>query len=118
MILAIVGSRSFSNYESLCNTIDPMKDKITKIVSGGAKGADRLAEKYAKDNGIPFEVYLPLFKKNKSMSYDPKHFFERNKEIIDNSNFVIAFWDKISKGTKHTIDYAHKRKKPCKVVLF
>ena len=51
MKLAIVGSRTFNDYEFLFNTIHNIEDfriiDIECIISGGAKGADSLAEKFA-----------------------------------------------------------------------
>jgi hypothetical protein len=36
--------------------------------------------------------------------------FIRNQEIVDNCDFVVAFWDGASRGTKDTIDRARKAK--------
>ena len=51
MKLAIVGSRTFNDYELLKDEVDKLLKKynITEIVTGGARGADTLAEQYAKD---------------------------------------------------------------------
>ena len=53
MKLAIIGSRDFNDYEFLCDELKPYLHKITLVISGGAKGADSLGEKWAKDNNIP-----------------------------------------------------------------
>lgn len=54
MKLAIIGSRNIADYgllkilmKSLCK-----KHNITKIVSGGAKGADTLAKRYAEEKDV------------------------------------------------------------------
>lgn len=44
MKVAIVGSRSFNNNELLKQTIEKLDFSVTQIISGGAKGADSLAE--------------------------------------------------------------------------
>lgn len=54
MKLAIVGGRDYDDYERLEIWADELKP--TEIVSGGAKGADALAEEYAKRKGIPITV--------------------------------------------------------------
>ena len=62
MKLAIVGSREFGNYDLVCAEIEKLKkngQKIELIVSGGAKGADTLAKKYAALNRIPFMEFCP-----------------------------------------------------------
>ena len=43
MKVAVVGSRSFNDYEKLKQTLD-QTPSITSIISGGAKGADSMAE--------------------------------------------------------------------------
>jgi len=39
----------------------------------------------------------------------------RNKLIVDSADFVIAFWDGESKGTKSVIEYCKKQGKPHEV---
>jgi len=45
MYVAIVGTRTFDDYKFMCEKLKPHKKIISKIISGGAKGADRLARK-------------------------------------------------------------------------
>ena len=72
-------------------------------MSGGANGADKLGEKFAKDNNIETEIYLPDWNK-----FGKKAGYIRNKLIIENCDEVIAFWNGKSAGTKITIDIAKK----------
>ncbi len=44
MKIAVVGSRNFNNYQLLKDTLDKYKEKCELIISGGAKGADKLAK--------------------------------------------------------------------------
>jgi predicted Rossmann fold nucleotide-binding protein DprA/Smf involved in DNA uptake len=46
MILAIIGSRDFSDFELLELTVNGIED-VSEIISGGAKGTDSLARDYA-----------------------------------------------------------------------
>ena len=55
MKLAIVGTRTFTDYEFLCWEVNKFSN-ITEIISGGAKGADKLAEQYAKEHKIPLSI--------------------------------------------------------------
>ena len=113
MKLAIIGSRTFNNNELLNNKINEFYNikNITKIISGGAYGADKLAEKFAKCNNIETEIYLPNWLKfGKSAGYI------RNKLIIENCDEVIAFWDTKSPGTKLSIDICKKINKPIKII--
>lgn len=113
MKLAVVGSRNFNDYELLKQTLDQYKGVVTHIVSGGAKGADTLAEKWASENNVEMLIFLPdWYRYGKSAGYI------RNRDIVSNSDLVIAFWDGTSKGTKHSIDLAESKNKELKVVYF
>jgi len=111
MKLAIVGSRTFNDYEMVK---DSLKDlTITEIVSGGAKGADALAEKFAKVNNIPVKIFKPDWAK-----YGRGAGPVRNKQIVEYADKVIAFWDGESKGTKSSIDLATKELKLLSIKRF
>ncbi len=45
MQLAVIGSRTFEDYTLLCLVLNEYE--ITRVVSGGVKGADMLVEWYA-----------------------------------------------------------------------
>jgi hypothetical protein len=104
MKIAVVGSRSFDDYSYLHYALLPFK--ITEIVSGGAKGADSLAETYARTYAIPMKIFYPDWDK-----YGKSAGFRRNQQIVDYADIVVAFWDGESKGTKHSIDIAVKQNK-------
>jgi predicted Rossmann fold nucleotide-binding protein DprA/Smf involved in DNA uptake len=65
MKLAIVGSRSFTDFDLFKSKIDEfiLQNVINKkdiiIISGGAKGTDSLAKRYAIENDIQIIEYLP-----------------------------------------------------------
>ena len=82
---AIVGTRSFADFEMMEAVLKMYK--IAVIVSGGAKGADALAKKYAEENNILYREFLPNWEK-----YGRAAGPIRNKEIVDNADMVIAFW--------------------------
>jgi hypothetical protein len=115
MKLAIIGSRTFDNYELLKKSINENFGikTITTIVSGGAKGADTLAEQFAVEYKLQKNIILPDWAK-----HGKKAAFLRNYDIIDAADSVIAFWDESSKGTKHAIDYAKKINKSCIIVCY
>ena len=115
MKIAIVGSRGFDDYEILKKTIinEFEIEKITGIVSGGALGADLLAEKFAIEFSIQVLVFKPDWKR-----YGKGAGKIRNKKIIENCDYVLAFWDGISKGTHGSILIAKELGKPCLVVNF
>lgn len=107
MKLLIAGSRSITDID-----ISPYIPEGTDcIITGGANGIDRLAEMYADKTKISKIVMRPryeLYKRGAPL--------KRNEEMVDMCDKVLAFWDGISNGTKHTIDYAKKIGKPIDVI--
>lgn len=105
MNIAIVGSRGFTDYETLKSFILLRIDlnNIYEVISGGAKGADKLGEQFAREFNLQFNEILPDWN-----LYGKKAGFVRNKDIIKHSDIVFAFWDGESKGTKHSIELAQE----------
>lgn len=108
MKVAIIGSRGISDV-SIDNYIPP---DATLIISGGAIGVDRLAERYADKHGIKKLILLPQYE-----IYGKSAPLIRNKQIVDNADLVIAIWDGVSRGTQYTIDYAKRRNVPCEIYI-
>lgn len=105
--LAIVGSRSCPHLD-IASFLPFVPDTI---VSGGARGADTLAKEYAVRNNILLIEFLPEYDR-----YGRRAPLMRNIQIVDNCDFLLAFWNGTSRGTKFTIDYAVKRGVPYRVV--
>jgi predicted Rossmann fold nucleotide-binding protein DprA/Smf involved in DNA uptake len=100
----VAGSREFTNYELLKETLDSLHLQHTpdiEIVSGGARGADKMGERYAKERGIRVEVFPAQWD-----TYGKSAGYKRNQQMADHADTLIAFWDGVSKGTKHMIDIA------------
>ena len=114
MKIAIVGSRSFNNYELLEKEAKKilLDDNNSEVISGGAKGADSLAKRFAIENNLKIIEFLPDWEKH-GKSAGPI----RNKQIVESSDFVLAFWDGESRGTKNSIDNAKRLNKQLKVVM-
>lgn len=116
-MLAVVGSRTLKDYQlvstEIKNLVGENRDipNLHYIISGGAAGADTLAELYAKENGVKMKILKPDWQK-----YGKKAGILRNKDIVENANFLLAFWDGKSPGTKHIIAYAKIKNLPVKVV--
>ncbi len=85
--LAIVGSREIENVEEVYGIIcDKVPCNCTEIVSGGAEGVDKLAERYAAEHGIFLKVFLPEYEK-----YGKNATLFRNTEIVKYADCVYAF---------------------------
>ena len=111
--LAIIGSRSFNDLDKLELGINQLNVQIDKVISGGATGADKLGEKWAKLNGIEIELHLPEWEK-----YGRSAGIIRNKVIIQNCDYCLAFWDGKSKGTYSSIELCKKHRIPYKVIQY
>jgi len=107
MKIGIVGSRNIT-----VTNLGKYISSGDEIVSGGAVGVDTCAEEYAKANGIKITVFLPKYER-----YGRGAPIVRNKEIVDYSDKIVAFWDGKSKGTLSVIKYAEKTGKPCDIVF-
>lgn len=115
----IAGSRSFDNYRALTNGVTNIIDELLEeqglvhadaeieIVSGCARGADQLGEKFAREHGYELIRFPADWNQ-----YGKKAGYIRNTEMAkyatsdDTKGVLIAFWDGQSKGTKHMIDIA------------
>ena len=106
----IAGTRDFNDYSFLKKNLDyflqginPNNEEI-EIVSGNARGADKLGERYAKEHNLPVKLFPANWDK-----YGKRAGYLRNQEMANYSDVLIAFWDEKSKGTKHMIDIAKKQ---------
>ena len=102
----IAGSRDFNNYNLLLQVLSQY-EKPDIIIEGGARGADILGKRFAKENNIECQEYKANWEKfGKSAGY------RRNNEMVNklsNNDIAFIFWDGKSKGTKHTIDLCKKK---------
>ena len=116
--VVIAGCRDYNNYEEAKQYIDYCLSDIRKdndiiILSGCAKGADALGERYAEEKGFKIEKHPADWAKF-GRSAGPK----RNEQMAKNSDYVICFWDGKSRGTKSMIELARKYNKPIKIKRF
>lgn len=102
----IAGSRTIpENSNVLFNKVSRILQNIkySEIVSGGARGADKFGEWFAKSCSIPLKIFEDDWDTfGKSAGYI------RNKEMADYATHLIAILDMSvpSKGTRHMIKIA------------
>ena len=106
LTIAVAGGRDFKDYKLLKRTLDEIynKMKIKCIITGGVRGADKLAAKYSLEKGIPLIEKIPDWKK-----YGKNAGLIRNGDIIRDVDRVVCFWDGKSKGTKNVIDRCQRK---------
>ena len=104
MNIAVIGSRTFQDQTLLNQVLSKAFSKDDTLISGGAKGADQLAETWARRKGITCRIFKPDWQRHSRSAG-----FKRNHTIIAHADKVIAFWDGQSKGTAHSIEMAKKK---------
>ena len=116
--IIIAGGRDFNDYNLLKEKVNNLISEKRKthqiyIVSGKARGADSLGEKYANENGLNImEFPADWDKHGKSAGY------KRNLEMAENADALIAFWDGESRGTKHMIDIAKEKNLLTRIIRY
>lgn len=108
--VAIVGSRGWEDKKAIEQAVNDLP-RETRIVSGGARGADSLGALYARLRGLPVLVLLPDWDR-----YGKRAGFLRNTQIVEEADEVLAFWDGKSRGTLDTINKAKAAGKVVTVV--
>ena len=102
MKILIAGSRNIDTFD-----LSPYIPKDTAlIISGGAKGIDTLAEKYADEHKISKLILLPQYN-----LYGRAAAVKRNEIMVDIADTIVIVWDGLSRGTKYTLEYAKKKNK-------
>lgn len=101
----IAGSRNITDINVVRNAIKSSNFKVTTVISGGARGVDKLGEELANKFNIPLEIYPADWDK-----YGKSAGYVRNELMASKADALIAIWDGQSRGTKHMIDLAEKYK--------
>ena len=102
MKVIIAGGREFNNYELLREICDGLIPINSEIVSGGARGTDKLGEIYSKEKDYILKVFPADWSKGKGAGHI------RNRQMAEYGDMLIAFWDGESKGTLNMINTAKK----------
>lgn len=119
MRFGVISSRSWKDGMKIETTLYEfdLEYHVMAVLGGSSPGADMVVRDYCATLGIPYIVFKPYFMVDHKAARDPRHFFMRSKQIVDNSDHLIFFWDGESKGTSWAINYAKKKGKPMNVYL-
>ena len=104
MKVIIAGSRTITDYQVVEEAIKESGFNIVEVVSGKAKGIDRLGELYAELNDLYIKPFWADWHR-----YGKAAGPIRNKNMADYADGLIAIWDGQSRGTKNMIDIARSK---------
>ena len=100
----IAGSRTIENYKLVEDAVNKCGWKPTIVVSGCARGVDKLGEEWASNHGKVIEKYPADWDK-----YGKRAGFLRNERMADNAEALILIWDGESKGSQMMLSIAKKK---------
>lgn len=118
MKLIIAGTRTFDNYGLLADTLYNrygLGFATTKleIVSGTAKGADKLGEGFAEYHNLKLTKFPADWDK-----YGKSAGIIRNRQMAEYADEAVIFWDAHSKGSLNMIQTMRDLGKPVYVVIY
>lgn len=113
----IAGSREFKDYDKLAERCDhylsrEVGNRPIQIVSGTARGADRLGERYARERGFKLAQFPAQWDK-----FGRSAGFRRNEQMAEYADALIAFPVGESRGTRHMIRTAESNGLTVRVVV-
>lgn len=109
MKVAVIGSRNAAA-SVIPQILKALPDDTTEIVSGGASGVDGFAAQVAHELSLPVRVFAPDYK-----TFGKLAPLQRNRQIVQYADLVLAFWDGQSRGTAFTVAECVKCGKPVRV---
>lgn len=111
----IAGTRTFKNYKLMCTVMKVIREKYPciQIISGGAKGADKLGELYALKHKIPYTVYEAEWDK-----YGKKAGFKRNEQMAQIGQVLVLFWNGDSSGSRDMLHLGIQYGLDCNVMMY
>lgn len=102
----IAGGRDYTDYFQMKAFVDRVLDEYDSnivILCGDARGTDRLGERYARAKGFSVKHY-PADWETYGKAAGPI----RNRQMAENADVLIAFWDMESRGTASMIEEARR----------
>ena len=112
----IAGSRTFTDYELLAAKMDTLTKNLdfteVEVVSGGARGADLLGERWALLSEVPIAHFLAEWDR-----YGRSAGYKRNEDMARYATHLVAFWDGKSRGTEHMIAMARSMCLEIRIVM-
>lgn len=110
MKVIIAGSRTICDYSEVETAVRRSGFTVTEVVSGMARGADRLGAEWADNHGVPVKKFFAQWL-TKDGEKDLGAGMARNRKMADYADALVAVWDGESTGTAHMIDVMGRKGK-------
>ena len=111
MQLIIAGSRTFTDYQLLCQTLALERSRITQVLTGGARGADQLGYRWAWKHAVKHQLFRADWER-----FGKSAGVRRNYQMAQIGDVLVCFWDGVSKGSAHMMQCMRQLGKPVVVV--
>ena len=105
----VCGSRDFADRDLLYAKLDEVRERLgdipMRVISGAARGADRLGAEWAANRGVPADEYPAQWDR-----YGKSAGYRRNEQMLREGrpHLVVAFPQGDSRGTRMMMDIAGK----------
>ena len=118
MRIGVIGSRTVD--ESVVHTFllevwnpaaEGVSTNCTTFLAGGALGVDTAVRDYARGAGLDFVMFKPYHLLDRTEGFNAKFFYTRNRQILDNSDEVLIFWDGEEDEVQAAIHYCDRKGK-------
>lgn len=117
--LIVAGGRDFADRRTMQIKFMELVDELdakgfdVSVVSGMARGADRLAYEMSKELGAQCYEFPADWD-----TYGKRAGYLRNEAMADFADGLLAFWDGESRGTQHMISIAQEAGMPVRIVNY
>ena len=111
MKLIIAGSRTFTDYQLLCQTLAPQRYHITEVIHGGARGADQLGFRWAVKHHVRSRCFAADWER-----FGKSAGVRRNHQMAQAGDVLVAFHGNNSPGTAHMIACMRALGKPVVII--
>src|SRR3989442_2065715 len=98
MKLIIAGSRTFTDYQRLCQVLAPDKERITQVLTGGARGADQLGYRWAWKHAVRHQLFRAEWER-----FGNSAGVRRNHQMAQAVGILTACWAYHKPVTAHIL---------------